>query len=53
MAGALYVPRLRFENVWVEQCRATKAITRRFGAKTEAIAPGTGLHGDVVSPMTW
>jgi hypothetical protein len=33
-AGALtrYIPRMRFENVWVEQCRATKAIKRRFGA---------------------
>jgi hypothetical protein len=28
-----YIPRMRFEKVWVEQCRATKAITRRFGAK--------------------
>jgi hypothetical protein len=24
---------MRFEKVWVEQCRATKAIKRRFGAK--------------------
>ncbi len=24
---------MRFERVWVEQCRATKAIRRRFGAK--------------------
>ena len=33
-AGALrgYIPRMRFERVWVEQCRATKAIKRRFGA---------------------
>lgn len=25
---------MRFERVWVEQCRATKAIRRRFGAKS-------------------
>jgi hypothetical protein len=25
---------MRFEKVWVEQCRATKAIKRRFGAKS-------------------
>jgi hypothetical protein len=24
---------MRFEKVWVEQCRATKGIRRRFGAK--------------------
>jgi hypothetical protein len=29
-----YIPRMRFEKVWVEQCRATKAIKRRFGAKS-------------------
>jgi hypothetical protein len=23
---------MRFEKVWVEQCRATKTIKRRFGA---------------------
>lgn len=23
---------MRFEKVWIEQCRATKAIKRRFGA---------------------
>jgi hypothetical protein len=23
---------MRFEKIWVEQCRATKAIKRRFGA---------------------
>ena len=35
-AGALrgYIPRTRFEKVWVEQCRATKAIKRHFGAKS-------------------
>jgi hypothetical protein len=27
-------PRMRFEKVWVEQCRATKAIKRSFGAKS-------------------
>ena len=25
---------MRFEKVWVDQCRATKAIKRRFGAKS-------------------
>jgi hypothetical protein len=29
-----YIPRMRFEKVWVDQCRATKAIKRRFGAKS-------------------
>jgi hypothetical protein len=24
---------MRFEKIWIEQCRATRAITRRFGAK--------------------
>ena len=25
---------MRFERIWIEQCRATKAIRRRFGAKS-------------------
>ena len=25
---------MRFERIWVEQCRATTAIKRRFGAKS-------------------
>lgn len=25
---------IRFENIWVQQCRATKGIKRRFGAKS-------------------
>ena len=25
---------MQFEKVWIEQCRATKAIKRRFGAKS-------------------
>ncbi len=25
---------MRFEKVWIEQCRATKTIKRRFGAKS-------------------
>jgi hypothetical protein len=29
-----YSPRVRFEKAFVEQCRATKAIKRRFGAKS-------------------
>jgi hypothetical protein len=33
---ALYWHRMaiRFEKVWVQQCRATKGIKRRFGAKS-------------------
>jgi hypothetical protein len=36
VVGALprYRPHMRFEKVWVEQCRTTKAIKRRFGAKS-------------------
>jgi hypothetical protein len=36
VAGAMtrYIRRMRFEKVWVDQCRATKAIKRRFGAKS-------------------
>lgn len=29
-----YVLGVRFEKIWVEQCRATRAIKRRFGAKS-------------------
>ena len=29
-----YIPRMRSGKVWVEQCKATKAIKRRFGAKS-------------------
>ena len=25
---------MRFEKIWVEQCRATRGIRRRFGAKS-------------------
>jgi hypothetical protein len=25
---------MRFEKIWADQCRATKAIRRRFGAKS-------------------
>jgi hypothetical protein len=25
---------VRFEKIWVEQCKATRAIKRRFGAKS-------------------
>jgi len=25
---------MRFEKIWIEQCRATRAIKRRFGAKS-------------------
>jgi len=27
-------PIMRFEKIWVEQCRATRCIKRRFGAKS-------------------
>ncbi len=29
-----YISCMRFEKVWVEQCRATKTIKRHFGAKS-------------------
>jgi hypothetical protein len=29
-----YIRGVRFEKIWVEQCRATKAIKRRFGARS-------------------
>ena len=29
-----YSPLMRFDKVWIEQCRATKAIKRRFGARS-------------------
>jgi hypothetical protein len=29
-----YIAQMRFEKVWIEQCRATKAIRRRFGTKS-------------------
>jgi hypothetical protein len=33
-SGALarILPVMRFEKIWIEQCRATRAIKRRFGA---------------------
>ena len=31
-AGIL--PVVRFEKIWIEQCRATRAIKRRFGARS-------------------
>ena len=34
MAPPLYCPVVRFERVWIEQCRATRAIKRRFGARS-------------------
>jgi hypothetical protein len=27
---------MRFEKIWIEQCRATRAIKRRFGVKKPA-----------------
>jgi hypothetical protein len=27
-----YIAGMQFEKVWIEQCRATRAIKRRFGA---------------------
>jgi hypothetical protein len=29
-----YIDGMRFEKVWIEQCRATRAIKRRFGAES-------------------
>ena len=29
-----YIQPMRLEKVWVEQCRATRAIKQRFGAKS-------------------
>jgi hypothetical protein len=29
-----YSPGMRFEKIWIEQCRATRAIRRRFGAES-------------------
>ncbi len=29
-----YSPLVQFEKIWVEHCRATKGIKRRFGAKS-------------------
>jgi hypothetical protein len=29
-----YIPGMRFEKVWIEQCRATRTIRQRFGAKS-------------------
>jgi hypothetical protein len=29
-----YIAGMQFEKVWIEQCRATRAIKRRFGAKS-------------------
>jgi len=37
---------MRFEKVWVEQCKATRAIRRRFGAASARdylITPGSGI----------
>jgi hypothetical protein len=31
---ALYYPQIRFEKIWVQQCRAAKTIKRRLGAKS-------------------
>jgi hypothetical protein len=34
--AAVYYPRMsiRFEKIWVQQCKATKGIKRRFGVKS-------------------
>ena len=29
-----YIAHMQFEKVWIEQCRATRTIKRRFGAKS-------------------
>ena len=28
------LPTVRFEKIWIEQCRATRVIKRRFGARS-------------------
>lgn len=33
-ANVRYILGVRFEKIWIEQCRATRAIKRRFGAKS-------------------
>ena len=35
MAGhaRILLPITHFEKIWIDQCRATRAITRRFGVK--------------------
>jgi hypothetical protein len=29
-----YIAAVRFEKIWIEQCRATRAIKRHFGARS-------------------
>jgi hypothetical protein len=33
LAGVI-LPGVRFEKIWIDQCRATKGIKSRFGAKS-------------------
>ena len=33
VATRYVLPIVRFEKIWIEQCRATRAIKRRFGVK--------------------
>ena len=30
----IFPPHMRFEKIWIEQCRATRAIKQRFGVKS-------------------
>jgi hypothetical protein len=34
VAGTSTFHAMRFEKIWIEQCRATRAIERRFGARS-------------------
>jgi hypothetical protein len=38
------LPIMRFEKIWIEQCRATRAIKRRFGANDDACRCGIEPH---------
>lgn len=33
-AADRYIAPMRFEKIWIEQCRATRAIKRRFGVRS-------------------
>jgi hypothetical protein len=37
---------MRFEKIWIEECRATRAIKRHFGARDALDSPGIKLDAD-------
>lgn len=43
---------MRFEKIWIEQCRATRAIKRRFGAKDALDLSGRRETTDVCARRT-